>query len=261
MLAALKLGVHLAWRAGRISDHDAVVGRALATCSRAASLPHQTTVSEQYLLDLEREAFLKLVRRAQDAGADPAHVEDRQAVEKLSRMPLREIQGSAGRLEALLDEPAPSGASAPTACWRRATAAPSAASSSGIRTLIRRHDAHQGRVSGGEGAQPNRMRGAALQLPWRGASAGSFEQRARRARGLSRRRSTSWPSAIPRTPLWAAGMSFGAWVALDVGAGRPARRDAHRHRAAAVALRLRTRSRAARSRSSSSRASSTRSVR
>ena len=30
VLAALKLGVHLAWRAGRISDHDALVGRELA---------------------------------------------------------------------------------------------------------------------------------------------------------------------------------------------------------------------------------------
>ena len=30
VLAALKLGVHLAWRAGRISDHDALIGRALA---------------------------------------------------------------------------------------------------------------------------------------------------------------------------------------------------------------------------------------
>ena len=30
VLAALKLGVHLAWRAGRISDHDAVIGRKLA---------------------------------------------------------------------------------------------------------------------------------------------------------------------------------------------------------------------------------------
>ena len=28
---ALKLGVHLAWRAGRISDHDALIGRKLAT--------------------------------------------------------------------------------------------------------------------------------------------------------------------------------------------------------------------------------------
>jgi 3-hydroxyacyl-CoA dehydrogenase len=60
LLAALKLGVHLALRAGRISEHDAVVGRALANVIAGGSLPHQTTVSEQYLLDLEREAFLKL---------------------------------------------------------------------------------------------------------------------------------------------------------------------------------------------------------
>ena len=60
VLAALKLGVHLAWRAGRISDHDAVVGRALATVIAGGALPHQTAVGEQYLLDLEREAFLKL---------------------------------------------------------------------------------------------------------------------------------------------------------------------------------------------------------
>jgi 3-hydroxyacyl-CoA dehydrogenase len=60
VLAPLKLGVHLAWRAGRISDHDALVGRTLAGVLAGGLLPHQTTVSEQYLLDLEREAFLKL---------------------------------------------------------------------------------------------------------------------------------------------------------------------------------------------------------
>jgi 3-hydroxyacyl-CoA dehydrogenase len=59
-LAALKLGVHLAWRAGRISDHDATVGRALARVIAGGSLPHASSVSEQYILDLEREAFLKL---------------------------------------------------------------------------------------------------------------------------------------------------------------------------------------------------------
>jgi 3-hydroxyacyl-CoA dehydrogenase len=59
-LAALKLGVHLAWRAGRIGDHDAVVGRTLARVLAGGSLPHRTTVSEGYLLDLEREAFLQL---------------------------------------------------------------------------------------------------------------------------------------------------------------------------------------------------------
>ena len=61
VLAALKLGVHLAWRAGRISDHDALIGRTLATIMAGGSLPHATTVSEQYLLDLEREAFLSLI--------------------------------------------------------------------------------------------------------------------------------------------------------------------------------------------------------
>jgi len=60
VFAALKLGVHLAWRGGRIGDHDAVVGRALARVLSGGSLATQTTVSEEYLLDLEREAFLKL---------------------------------------------------------------------------------------------------------------------------------------------------------------------------------------------------------
>jgi 3-hydroxyacyl-CoA dehydrogenase len=60
VLAALKLGVHLARRAGRIGDHDAVVGRALARVLAGGSLPHQTVVSEDYILDLEREAFLQL---------------------------------------------------------------------------------------------------------------------------------------------------------------------------------------------------------
>lgn len=61
VLAALKLGIHLAWRAGRISDHDALIGRKLATIMAGGNLPHATVVSEQALLDLEREAFLSLV--------------------------------------------------------------------------------------------------------------------------------------------------------------------------------------------------------
>ncbi len=61
VLAPLKLGIHLAWRAGRISDHDALIGRKLATIMAGGLLPHPTTVSEQHLLDLEREAFLSLM--------------------------------------------------------------------------------------------------------------------------------------------------------------------------------------------------------
>ena len=61
VLAPLKLGIHLAWRAGRISDYDALIGRKLATIMAGGALPHPTTVTEQELLDLEREAFLSLV--------------------------------------------------------------------------------------------------------------------------------------------------------------------------------------------------------
>jgi 3-hydroxyacyl-CoA dehydrogenase len=57
--ATLKLGVHLAWRAGRISDHDALIGRTLAHVLSGGALG-SPTVTEQQLLDLEREAFLSL---------------------------------------------------------------------------------------------------------------------------------------------------------------------------------------------------------
>jgi len=59
--AALKLGVHLAWRAGRASDHDKLIGMKLAHIFGGGALPHAASVSEQYLLDLEREAFLSLL--------------------------------------------------------------------------------------------------------------------------------------------------------------------------------------------------------
>jgi 3-hydroxyacyl-CoA dehydrogenase len=59
--ATLKLGVHLAWRAGRISDHDKLIGRKLATIMTGGELPHAAMVSEEHLLDLEREAFLSLL--------------------------------------------------------------------------------------------------------------------------------------------------------------------------------------------------------
>jgi 3-hydroxyacyl-CoA dehydrogenase len=62
--AALDLGVHLALRAARISEHDAVIGRKLAWILAGGSLPHATLVGEQYLLDLEREAFLGLCGEA-----------------------------------------------------------------------------------------------------------------------------------------------------------------------------------------------------
>jgi 3-hydroxyacyl-CoA dehydrogenase len=67
-LSTLKLGIHQMKRAGYISDHDAEIGTQLARILTGGDLNHPTRVSEQYLLDLEREAFLKLVsmRKTQD---------------------------------------------------------------------------------------------------------------------------------------------------------------------------------------------------
>ena len=59
--ATLNLGVHLAWRAERISEHDKLIGQKLAHIFGGGNVPHATTVSEQYLLDLEREAFMSLL--------------------------------------------------------------------------------------------------------------------------------------------------------------------------------------------------------
>jgi 3-hydroxyacyl-CoA dehydrogenase len=60
VLAALKLGVHLAWRAGRITDHEALIGRKLAWILAGGNAQGATTLTEQQVLDLEREAFLSL---------------------------------------------------------------------------------------------------------------------------------------------------------------------------------------------------------
>jgi len=60
-LATLKLGVHMMKRAGYISDHDALIGEKLARILTGGDLNHETRVCEQYLLDLEREAFLSLI--------------------------------------------------------------------------------------------------------------------------------------------------------------------------------------------------------
>ena len=59
-LSTIKLGIHQMKRGGFISDHDAVIGEKLAKILTGGDLNHETRVSEQYLLDLEREAFLSL---------------------------------------------------------------------------------------------------------------------------------------------------------------------------------------------------------
>ena len=58
--ALLKLGIYMARQGGYISDYDALIGEKLATVLSGGRLTGEQKVSEQYLLDLEREAFLSL---------------------------------------------------------------------------------------------------------------------------------------------------------------------------------------------------------
>jgi 3-hydroxyacyl-CoA dehydrogenase len=59
-LGALYSGIHGMWRANYATEHDVTVAKKLAYVMCGGDLSEQTLVSEQYLLDLEREAFLSL---------------------------------------------------------------------------------------------------------------------------------------------------------------------------------------------------------
>jgi 3-hydroxyacyl-CoA dehydrogenase len=58
--AKMKLGLHLMRQAEYISDYDVVVGTHLARIISGGEFTSPQRVSEQYLLDLEREAFVSL---------------------------------------------------------------------------------------------------------------------------------------------------------------------------------------------------------
>ena len=59
-LAGAKLAIHMMVRGGYASEYDAHVGRKLANILAGGTLTAPQMVSEQYVLDLEREAFVSL---------------------------------------------------------------------------------------------------------------------------------------------------------------------------------------------------------
>ena len=83
LLAALKLGVHLAWRAGRISDHDALIGRKLAWILAGGNLAASGDADRAATAGSRARGVSEPVRREEDAGADRSHAEDRKAVAQL----------------------------------------------------------------------------------------------------------------------------------------------------------------------------------
>ncbi|MEO8574175.1 MAG: 3-hydroxyacyl-CoA dehydrogenase/enoyl-CoA hydratase family protein [Pyrinomonadaceae bacterium] len=66
--AAMKLALHMMSRGGFVSDHDVLIGKKLTNIISGGNMNHTAYVSEQYLIDLEREAFLSLCgeRKTQD---------------------------------------------------------------------------------------------------------------------------------------------------------------------------------------------------
>src|SRR5437667_11463865 len=60
ILATLKLGIHLMRQGEYISDHEVKIGTKVAEVLCGGNVTPGTPVSEQYILDLEREAFKSL---------------------------------------------------------------------------------------------------------------------------------------------------------------------------------------------------------
>ncbi len=59
-LGTLYSAAHSLWRGGFASDHDVKIAKKIAYVLCGGDLSYPQTVSEQYLLDIEREAFLSL---------------------------------------------------------------------------------------------------------------------------------------------------------------------------------------------------------
>jgi uncharacterized protein len=135
---------------------------------------------------------------------------------------VREIAGPVGRLDALLDEPPANGGVNAQGLVERGT-------TGGLRAAVIL--AHPHPQQGGtmhtkviyQSAKAfNRIGCVVLRFNFRGAgtSAGQFDAGPGEMDDF-RAALAFMHERYPGTPLWAAGMSFGAWIALGVGAGDP----------------------------------------
>ena len=68
-----------------ISEHDKLISQKLAYVMCGGDLSAYSYVSEQYLLDLEREAFLISLRRAKNSGTNSKYSHNRKSIKKLIR--------------------------------------------------------------------------------------------------------------------------------------------------------------------------------
>ena len=137
-------------------------------------------------------------------------------------MPQLDIAGPAGRLEALLDEPA-------TARGVGLDGLVASGAGGGLRAAVvfaHPHTEYGGtmhtKVVHQAAKAMTRIGCAVLRFNFRGAgaSAGSFSDGPGETEDL-RAALDYLHERYPSAPMWVAGMSFGAWVGLDAGAGDP----------------------------------------
>ena len=74
------LGAESMFFSGYISEHDLKIAKKLAYVIAGGKVPYGTEVDEQYLLDLEREAFLSLSCRTKITSKNAAHASKRKAI-------------------------------------------------------------------------------------------------------------------------------------------------------------------------------------
>ena len=85
----METGVFLMGEAGYASEHDQKVARWVAYILAGGRVTAGSPVSEQYLLDLEREAFLSLCGERKTPGAHRLYAENRQAAAELVMRPMQ----------------------------------------------------------------------------------------------------------------------------------------------------------------------------
>ena len=129
-----------------------------------------------------------------------------------------DVPGPAGTLEALLDE-ARRGTPRAAVVFGHPHAQPG------------RHHAHEGRLPGLEGTDAHRLRGAAIQFPRRGLSAGTFDE-GRGEMGDYQGRARLHGRAVSGRPALGGGVFVRRMGRARDGRGRSARVGAHRHRPA-----------------------------
>ena len=156
-------------------------------------------------------------------------------------MAVREINGPAGRLEALLDEPAPGRGVGTDGLVQ-------IGHEEGIRAavvLAHPHTQYGGtmhtKVIYQAAKALSRIGCAVLRFNFRGAGASAGQFTGGPGEMEDYRAALEFMTGLyPTAHVWAGGMSFGAWVALTVGAEDPTSFDLDWNRPATVELRLRT---------------------